>query len=81
MPINSISDSAVTERTLLASEDCDVFGVTTEMKQSVVCWWEKPVGEPGAGNPHAGFDEREVETEHGMRLLRPERGNPDTELC
>jgi len=63
LPINSISDSAVTDRTLLASEDCDVFGVTTEMKQSVVCWWEKPVGEPGAGNPHAGFDEREVETE------------------
>ena len=58
-----LSDSAVTDRTLLASEDCDVFGVTTEMKQSVVCWWEKPVGEPGAGNPHAGFDEREVETE------------------
>ena len=22
-----------------------------------------------------------VETEHGMRLLRHERGNPDTELC
>ncbi len=21
-----------------ASEDCDVFGVTTEIKQSVVCW-------------------------------------------
>ena len=71
MPINSISDSAVTERTLLASEDCDVFGVTTELKQSVVCWWEKPVGEPGAGNPHAGFDEREVETEHGMASEAP----------
>ncbi|MBU4272506.1 MAG: hypothetical protein KKA28_11655, partial [Planctomycetes bacterium] len=42
---------------------------------------EKPVGEPDAGNPHVRFDEREVETEHGMRLLRHGRGNPDTELC
>ena len=25
------------------------------------------------------FDEREVETEHGMRLLRHRRGNPETE--
>ncbi len=24
---------------------------------------------------------REVETEHGMRLLRHKRGNPDPELC
>ena len=38
MPMNSINGSAVTERTLLASEDCDVFGVTTEIKQSVVRW-------------------------------------------
>ncbi len=42
---------------MLASEDCDVLGVTTEMKQSVVCWWEKPVGEPDAGNPHVRFDD------------------------
>jgi hypothetical protein len=48
--------------------------------QSVVCWRVKPVGEPGAGNPHAGFDEREVETEHGRRILRHARGNPDTEV-
>ena len=40
----------------------------------------KPVGEPDAGNPPVRFDEREVETEHGMRILRHERGNPDTEL-
>ena len=26
---------------------------------------EKPVGEPGAANPHARFDEGEVETGHG----------------
>jgi hypothetical protein len=39
------------------------------------------VREPDAGNPPVRFDEREVETEHGMRLLRHERGNPDTELC
>ncbi len=80
MPINSTSDSAVTERTLLASEDCEVFGVTTETKQSVVCWSVKPVGEPDAGNPHVRFDEREVETEHGRRILRHIRGNPDPEV-
>ena len=39
----------------------------------------KPVGEPDAGNPPVRFDEREVETEHGMRLLRHRRGNPETE--
>ena len=39
------------------------------------------VREPDAGNPPVRFDEREVETEHGMRLLRHRRGNPDTELC
>lgn len=50
-------------------------------RQSVVCWRVKPVGEPGAGNPHAGFDEREEETEQGMRLLRHKRGNPDMGLC
>ena len=49
-------------------------------RQSVVCRWVKPVGEPGAGNPHAGFDERGVETEHGRRILRHTRGNPDTEV-
>jgi len=80
LPISSTSDSAVTERTLLASEDCDVFGVTTEMKQSVVCWSVKPVGEPDAGNPHVRFDEREVETEHGRRILRHRGGNPDPEV-
>jgi hypothetical protein len=58
-PINSISDSAVTERTLLVSEDCAVFGFTAETTQRVVCWREKPVGEPGALIAHAGFDERE----------------------
>jgi hypothetical protein len=35
------------------------------------------VREPDAGNPPVRFDEREVETEHGMRLLRHKRGNPD----
>ena len=34
LPINSIKDWAVTERTLLAIEDGNVVGVTTEMKQS-----------------------------------------------
>ena len=33
--------------------------------RALVCWREKPVGEPCARNPHARFDEREVETEHG----------------
>jgi hypothetical protein len=37
------------------------------------------VREPDAGNPSVRFDEREVETEHGMRLLRHNRGNPDPE--
>ena len=39
------------------------------------------VREPDAGNPPARFDEREVETEHGMRLLRHRRGNPETEYA
>ena len=39
------------------------------------------VREPDAGNPPVRFDEREVETEHGMRLLRHRRGNPETEVC
>ena len=30
-----------------------------------VCRPVKPVGEPDAGNPHVGFDERGVETEQG----------------
>ena len=37
------------------------------------------VREPDAGNPPVRFDEREVETEHGLRLLRHRRGNPETE--
>jgi len=37
------------------------------------------VREPDAGNPPVRFDEREVETEHGMRLLRHRRRNPDPE--
>jgi hypothetical protein len=38
------------------------------------------VREPDAGNPPVRFDEREVETEHGMRLLRHRRGNPDPDV-
>ena len=30
---------------------------------------EKPVREPDAGNLQVRFDEREVETEHGLRLF------------
>ena len=52
----------------------------TEGRRSmIVCLSVKPVGEPDAGNPPVRFDEREVETEHGMRLLRHRRGNPDPE--
>ncbi len=29
------------------------------LDRAIVCWREKPVGEPCAGNPHARFDERE----------------------
>ena len=39
------------------------------------------VREPDAGNPPVRFDEREVETEHGMRLLRHRRGNPEHRIC
>ena len=39
------------------------------------------VREPDAGNPPVRFDEREVETEHGMRLLRHRRGNPDPDYA
>ena len=38
------------------------------------------VPEPAAGNPPVRFDEREVGTEHGMRLVEL-TGNPDTKLC
>ena len=41
----------------------------------------KSVREPDAVNRPVRFDEREVETEHGMRLVRHRRGNPKTELC
>ncbi len=34
------------------------------------------VREPDAGNLPVWFDEQEVETEHGMRLLRHRRGTP-----
>jgi hypothetical protein len=34
--------------------------------RAIACWREKPVGEPCAGNSHARFDEREVETEHAL---------------
>jgi hypothetical protein len=39
------------------------------------------VREPDAGNLPVRFDEREVETEYGMWIMRHRRGNPDTELC
>ena len=39
--------------------------------KAVVCWWEKPVGEPGALIAHAGFDEREVETGQGAASEAP----------
>ncbi len=38
------------------------------------------VREPDAGKPQVRFDEREVKTEHGRRILRHNRGNPDTEV-
>ena len=38
------------------------------------------VREPDAGKLPVRFDEREVETEHGRRILRHRRGNPDTEV-
>jgi hypothetical protein len=38
------------------------------------------VREPDAGKLPVRFDEREVETEHGRRLMRHRRGNPDTEV-
>ena len=38
------------------------------------------VREPDAVNPPVRFDEREVETEHGMRIFRHARGNLEMEL-
>ena len=52
---------------------------TAGRRLMIVCPSVKRVGEPDAGNPPVRFDEREVETEHGMRLLRHRRGNPETE--
>jgi hypothetical protein len=45
----------------------------------IACPSAKSVAEPDAGNPPVRFDERKVETEYGMRLLRHRRGNPETE--
>ena len=62
---------SVLEATLRSGEGCAagvIVGLTV-----------KPVGEPDAGNPPVRFDQREVETEHGMRLLRHRRGNPETD--
>ena len=39
--------------------------------RAIVCWREKPVGEPCARNPHARFDEREVETDYGEASEAP----------
>ena len=39
------------------------------------------VREPDAVNPPVRFDEREVETEHGMRLLRHRRENAGNRIC
>ena len=39
--------------------------------RAIVCWREKPLGEPCARNPHARFDEREVETEYGEASEAP----------
>ncbi len=56
-------------RELYSSAKLGMFSESRPMRdRPIVCWGVKPVGEPGAGNPHAGFDEREVETEQGMRL-------------
>jgi hypothetical protein len=38
------------------------------------------VREPDAGKLPVRFDEREVETEYGKRLLSHKRGNPETEV-
>src|SRR5438045_5884503 len=38
------------------------------------------VREPDAGNRPVRFDERGVKTEHGRRILRHNRGNPETEV-
>ena len=64
-------DPSVPEATVRPGEDC---AASADVGLIV-----KPVGEPDAGNPPVRFDEREVETEHGMRLIRHGRGNPDTE--
>ena len=49
---------------LYLSAKMAMFSESRPMRDlAIVCWREKPVGEPCARNPHARFDEREVETE------------------
>ena len=57
---------------LYSSAKLGMFSESRPMRDSpIVCWRVKPVGEPCAGNPHARFDEREVETEYGEASEAP----------
>ena len=57
---------------LYSSAKLGMFSESRPMRdRPIVCWRVKPVGEPCAGNPHARFDEREVETEHGPAIEAP----------
>ena len=63
LPITSIKDSAVLERSSASVKD--------QPPGWPVGARANPVGEPGAVNPHARFDERGVETEHGGDIRAP----------
>ena len=57
---------------LYLSAKMAMFSESRPMRdRAIVCWREKPVGEPCARNPHARFDEREVETDYGEASEAP----------
>jgi hypothetical protein len=59
LPVTSMYDSATTKGTRVAVKRWLVAASCATVRI--------PVGEPDAGNPHVRFDEREMETEQGVR--------------
>jgi hypothetical protein len=59
LPITSMHDSAIPAGTSVSAKGSQACGS--------VCRHANLVGEPDAANPPVRFDEREVETEQGMR--------------
>ncbi len=66
-----LSDSAVTDRTLLASEDCDVLGVTIETNRAS-CAGRRSQSESRMREIRtSGSMSGSVETEHGGAIEAP----------